>query len=166
MGSCKKHTGTGSSSPKRARSSGVVRSSSLPWQALFHYLSKEQHFLTLRALTVLSLWKSCLHFNIFQWPSLLSQTFQMMEFTFCTTVTWTNEIAYFIRNWKPRCEFLVHQLRLSSIIFIWPKNNRNISNKVDHFTMLLNRSMCGFFCVCFVLIFCLFCFAFDWLLVY
>ena len=37
--SCKKHTGTGSSSPKRARCSGVVRSSSLPLQWRFHYLS-------------------------------------------------------------------------------------------------------------------------------
>ena len=37
--SCKKHTGTGSSSPKRARCSGVVGSSSLPLQARFHSLS-------------------------------------------------------------------------------------------------------------------------------
>ena len=37
--SCKKHTGTGSSSPKRAHCSGVVRSSFLPLQAHFHYLS-------------------------------------------------------------------------------------------------------------------------------
>ena len=37
--SCKKHTGTGSSSPKRAHCSGVVRSSFLPLQARFHYLS-------------------------------------------------------------------------------------------------------------------------------
>ena len=37
--SCKKHTGTGSSLPKRARCSGVVGSSSLPLQASFLSLS-------------------------------------------------------------------------------------------------------------------------------
>ena len=37
--SCNKHAGTGSSSPKRARCSGVAGSSSFPLQARFHYLS-------------------------------------------------------------------------------------------------------------------------------
>ena len=36
--SCKKHTGTGSSSPKRVRCSGVLRSSSLPLQACSLYI--------------------------------------------------------------------------------------------------------------------------------
>ena len=40
--SCKKHTGTGASSPKRAHCSGVVRSSFLLLQARFHYLSLQR----------------------------------------------------------------------------------------------------------------------------